>query len=123
MDNESDAEIKARHQRRWRWAWIISSFLILGSAFFTFAGKNSPFVCCLQITPRNACIANLRQIEGAKQTWALENKKRADAVAVDADLYGPQLYIRDKPECPGGGRYSIRPVGLKTRCSVYGHTI
>ena len=30
---------------------------------------------------RNACIANLKQIDGAKATWALEQKKAADSSA------------------------------------------
>jgi hypothetical protein len=126
MDKESDAKIKMRQQRRWNYAWIISTFLILGSALFGFAAKRNFFVCCLSISPRNACTANLKQIDGAKNTWALEGKKRAGAVVVDGDLFGTNLYVhylRNKPDCLSGGRYSLRPVGQKPRCSVFGHTI
>lgn len=123
MDHESDAEAETRQQRRWRYAWIISAFLISGSALFTFAAKNNFFVYCHYMSPKNACIANLKQIDGAKNTWALEGKKSAGAVVKDSDLFSPQLYIRDKPQCPGGGSYSLRRTGQKPRCSVFGHTI
>jgi hypothetical protein len=123
MDNESVAETDTRQQRRWSYAWIISTFLILSSALFGFAAKRNFFVCCLSISPRNACIANLKQIDGAKMTWALEGKKPADTVVRDSDLFGPKLYLRDKPQCPSGGGYSLRRIGQKPRCSVYGHTI
>lgn len=124
MDNESDAEIKSRQQHRWNVAWIISTLLILSSALVTFAAKNNFFVYgCHRPSPKNACVANLKQIDGAKNTWALEGKKPAGAVVRDSDLFGPSLYLRDKPECLGGGRYSLRPIGQKPRCSVYGHAI
>jgi prepilin-type N-terminal cleavage/methylation domain-containing protein len=35
------------------------------------------FVKARQTAQRNACISNLRQIDGAKEQWALENKKSA----------------------------------------------
>jgi hypothetical protein len=37
-------------------------------------------------SPRNACINNLRQIDAAKQEWALENDKTADAIPTEQDL-------------------------------------
>src|SRR5216117_60159 len=33
------------------------------------------FIKAREASQKNACIANLRQIDGAKQTWALEQKK------------------------------------------------
>jgi len=35
----------------------------------------------------------------------------------DADLFGPQAYIRAKPQCPEGGEYTIGKVGEHPRCS------
>ena len=37
------------------------------------------FIKARQISQKNACIANMKQIEGAKATWALENKKTGAA--------------------------------------------
>src|ERR1051326_1899791 len=53
----------------------------------------------------NACINNLCQIEGAKQQWALENKKPAN----DAPTSGIVAYLKDDklPVCPLRGTYTI----------------
>jgi len=68
-----------------------------------------------------ACAATLKAIQGAKETWALEHKKRDADTPTVQDLTGGK-YIREMPRCPGGGTYSINPVGLKPTCSVPGHT-
>jgi len=44
------------------------------------------FVHARSTSQQNACINNLRQIDGAKQEWALENKQAATATATDAQL-------------------------------------
>jgi len=69
-------------------------------------------------TAKNACIANLKQIDGAIQQWALENKKiDADAVEMPAAikfLKGGVL-----PTCPEGGAYSPGiTIGNKPTCSL-----
>jgi hypothetical protein len=73
---------------------------------------------------RNACIANLKQIEGAKATWYLENCKHSSTLIPTAtDLYGENAYIRDEPMCPQGGKYVIGSFKEKARCSIPGHTL
>lgn len=70
-----------------------------------------------------ACIANLKTIEGAKAVWALEMKKSDADVPTDADLFGADRNIKDKPSCPAGGTYDLRPVGEQPTCSVAEHTL
>ena len=48
----------------------------------------------------NACINNLRQIDGAEQQWALETKQAAAAVPAYTDVSG---YMRNSVICPAGG--------------------
>src|SRR5204862_3590700 len=48
----------------------------------------------------NACINNLRQIDGAVQQWALENKKNSTDSATFPDI---QDYLRAQVVCPSGG--------------------
>lgn len=55
---------------------------------------------------KNSCIANLKQIDGANQRWALENKK------TDSDMVDPKgsvTYLKGgvAPICPDGGSYTI----------------
>lgn len=71
----------------------------------------------------NACIANLKQIDGAKQTWALEYHKPLGVMATDADLFGPDRYIPTKPVCPGKGTYTAGKVGEDSQCSIKGHSL
>lgn len=71
----------------------------------------------------NACIANLKQIEGAKANWALENRLETNAVPRDPDLFGAAAYIRVKPECPMGGHYWIGAAGEPPRCTIPGHAL
>ena len=79
------------------------------------------FIKAREASQRNACIANMRQIDGAKATWALENKKvNTDACALTDIAGGPTLYIRETPECPANGTYAVGTVADKTACSLAG---
>ena len=70
----------------------------------------------------NTCINNLRQIDGAKQQWALERHKTAGAVPTPADL-APYFPGGTLPACPAGGIYSINAVNVAPTCSVPGHAL
>jgi prepilin-type N-terminal cleavage/methylation domain-containing protein len=80
------------------------------------------FVKARGTAQKNACINNLRQIDGAKEQWALENKKSAGS-AVDTD--GVNAYIKGQttPNCPAGGTYSYNAVDTAPACSIPGHTL
>jgi prepilin-type N-terminal cleavage/methylation domain-containing protein len=65
---------------------------------------------------RQACINNLKAIDGAKTTWALENRKADTDVPSEADLN-----LDPKPTCPGGGSYNFGQVGEKATCTVPDH--
>jgi len=80
------------------------------------------FIYSRQSAALSSCIADLKQIDGAKQTWALENHKRTNDTPTAADLFGPSQYIRAAPKCPQGGSYFIGQVWEKPRCSFPGHT-
>jgi general secretion pathway protein G len=81
------------------------------------------FVKARTASQHSACIANLKQVDGAKQTWALENKKQGTDTPAKTDLYGTDKYIRDEPFCPGGGTYAINQVDTKPTCTITDHTI
>jgi len=78
------------------------------------------FVKARATSQENACINNLRQIDGAKNEWALENNKKATDVPTKADLLP---YLRSWPVCPQGGTYTIGAVGDKPTCSIPGHEL
>ena len=64
------------------------------------------------------CAANLWQIEGAKQRWAMENRKGPSDVPSRDDL--ASTHVKVWPECPAGGTYDINAVDTPTTCSVGG---
>ncbi len=69
----------------------------------------------------NACVNNMRQIDGAKQQWALVNKKTTNDIPTWSDL-APYLSRNgtNLPVCPGGGVYTLGRLGEPPKCSV-GH--
>ena len=82
------------------------------------------FIKAREASQTKSCIANLKQIEGAKQTWALETKQLPSATPNDSDLYGPTVYIRDTPVCPGPGAYTIGSITEKATCvGTVGHSL
>lgn len=83
------------------------------------------FIKARETSQKNACIENLKKLDGMKQTWALETKKVNTDTPGDTDLFGNTLYIREKPGCPANGTYTLNQVDTKPTCSqsASGHTI
>jgi hypothetical protein len=73
-----------------------------------------------ETSERNACINNLRQIDGAKNEFALEKGKKNGDVVTEADIT-PYMVGGKMPVCPSGGTYTIGKVGDKPTCSTAGH--
>jgi|SRR5688572_22283114 len=61
------------------------------------------YVKSREISFRKACIANLKQLEGAVQNWALETRQSSATPINSAALFGPNNYIRRVIVCPAGG--------------------
>jgi prepilin-type N-terminal cleavage/methylation domain-containing protein len=86
------------------------------------------FIKARENSQKSACIANLKQIDGAVQTWALE-AKIATTTAIDGtQLFGANNYIRIQPKCPGDGQaYTLQKVGdnpqVKCTGNLTGHTL
>jgi prepilin-type N-terminal cleavage/methylation domain-containing protein len=58
------------------------------------------FVKARTTSQKNACINNLRQIDGAVQQFALEQKKAAADKVVEGDV---TPYLKNLLACPAGG--------------------
>jgi general secretion pathway protein G len=83
------------------------------------------FVRAREMAQRNACINNLRQIDGAKHGWALENKKENTDTPTKAEMgvYLGRSGGFEAFKCPKGGVYTINSVEVKPTCSVPGHQL
>jgi prepilin-type N-terminal cleavage/methylation domain-containing protein len=65
------------------------------------------------------CGANLRQISGAKEAWALRNRSGGSEIPSDDVLFGKGKFIKEKPDCPANGSYIIGTVDEEPSCTVH----
>ena len=80
------------------------------------------FVRARTQSQKNACINNLRQIDGSVQQWALENKKSTSATVGFTDI---SPYLKNAVICPAGGTafsdsYTLNGVSGKPTCKKDG---
>ena len=80
------------------------------------------FVRARGTAQKHTCINNLRQIDSAKQQWAIENRKADTATPTSDDV---QNYMKNNayPTCPASGSYTINAVNTDPTCSVSGHAL
>jgi prepilin-type N-terminal cleavage/methylation domain-containing protein len=78
------------------------------------------FVRARTTSQKNACINNLRQIDGAKQQWGLELKQISTATPVSADIkpYLGRGTTGNWPTCPASGSYTINALNTAPVCSL-----
>ncbi len=86
------------------------------------------FVRARTSSQTNACINNLRQIDGAIQQWALETKQASGATVV-ADGSGIVPYMKSSPVCPSAGavtgfaaNYAVTLVSASPTCVIVAAT-
>ena len=70
---------------------------------------------------QNSCINNLRQIDGAKQQWALDKKKASSDTPTEREITPYLANGIDK--CPAGGVYTLNAVDSAPTCSIAGHML
>jgi general secretion pathway protein G len=81
------------------------------------------FVKARTTSQTDACYNNLRQIDGAAQTFALENNKQPSSTYILSDI---KAYLHldrsgNLPSCPAGGSYGPgMTFGVPPKCSVHG---
>lgn len=75
------------------------------------------FVKARDTSRQNACINNLRQIDSAKEQWAMANNIAGTAAVVTADV---NAYIKGgaTPVCPAAGTYTYNIMGTDPACTV-----
>ena len=102
---------------------LLWSLILIAAAVIVviFALPQRLFVPQCSLNPRNTCMHYLRQIDGAKEQWGLENHKTEGDLIVPSEV---NAYIKGGgPTCPSGGTYRYGKLGDPPRCSIQGHTI
>jgi prepilin-type N-terminal cleavage/methylation domain-containing protein len=80
------------------------------------------FVRAREASRAKACVANLKQIDSAKEQWAMDNRATTGASIAVATLVGTGTtgYIKTDPKCPSSGTYDPQVIGTNPSCSVGG---
>ena|SRR5436190_660803 len=91
------------------------------------------FVRARETARKNTCINNLRLVDGAKQTWALESNASVGATPVEASIApylgrgnsaGWTTFVSANVVCPDKGTYALGTVAQKPSCSyANGHAL
>ena len=80
------------------------------------------FLRARETSRAKACCANMRQIETAKEQWAMDTKAAADATPTAANLVDE--YIKGTadtlPLCPSSGTYTIGDMSTRPTCDGSG---
>src|SRR5215471_19310105 len=66
------------------------------------------FIKARESSRRNSCIANLKQIDSAKEQWAMDNRAATGAAVQMSDIAG--VYMKGPatgPVCPSNGTYTV----------------
>lgn len=74
-----------------------------------------------QASQRVRCIDNLRQIDSAKEQWAMENFAAVGENVGEAEI--TPYFQRGYPVCPAHGEYVIMPIGQNPQCDQEGHVL
>ena len=77
------------------------------------------FMKARETSQLHACVNNMRQIDSAKEAWALAVNADKDA-KTDRDAVNAYLKRPAPPTCPAGGTYTYGPVGNPPECSKHG---
>ena len=85
------------------------------------------FVTARTQSRKNVCIGGLRQINSAKEQWALTENQKDGYEILPADKMGEEgidSYIKGgEPSCPSLGTYTYHPVGTDPTCDQNEHVL
>ena len=79
------------------------------------------FLRARESSKAKSCQGNLRQVETAKEQWAMDTKAAADATPLEADL-APDYIKGSFPACPSAGGYTIGDMNTRPVCDVLGNS-
>ena len=84
------------------------------------------FVHARESSRARACVSNLKEIDTAKEQYAMDNKLSNGDTSVATDpltmtgsaLVGSENYIKSPVLCPSNGTYTVGVIGVNPTCSI-----
>src|SRR5688572_25698155 len=104
---------ESNQQKRHAWVWPV---IALCAAVVLVLALLPSFVKPRSRAALNTCVANLKQIDGAKEQWALEHQRKTGAPVGFSDIIGTDSYLKNTPQCPGNGIYTVHAIGQPPTC-------
>lgn len=76
------------------------------------------FLSARETSRENVCLGNQRQIDQAKEMFAMEQNKPGGYVVAGTEI---AAYLKGgaMPSCPSGGEYLLEPVGANCFCTEH----
>jgi len=81
------------------------------------------FLTARQTAQKKTCLANLKEIEYGKEIRAIDKKLVAGDPVTMPDLWPDYIRSPGIPQCPGGGTYTINPIGTPPTCTIPTHAL
>ena len=111
------------HWRIRRWAGTVAAFtiveiMIVIGIIALLASIAVPYYVRYRTNAQSkSCISNLRQLDAAKEQWALENQRTTGDSCNITNIVGADRYIKNTPSCPSTtAPYVLGNVGEKPTC-------
>jgi prepilin-type N-terminal cleavage/methylation domain-containing protein len=80
------------------------------------------FIKARESSRTKSCIANLKQIDAAKEQYMIDNKVTTCPSTVSTYV-GATSYIKNTPVCPAGGTYTVNDATTNPACDQSGHVL
>jgi prepilin-type N-terminal cleavage/methylation domain-containing protein len=76
------------------------------------------FIRARESSRSKSCSGNLKQIQSAKEQWAMDTRAATTATPAASDLYGATKYIKALPVCPSNGTYAENAMNADPTCGI-----
>jgi prepilin-type N-terminal cleavage/methylation domain-containing protein len=106
-----------------RWAFTLVEIMVVVAIIGILAVMAFPYyVRSREQSQMKACMNNLRQIDGAKDRYSIENGKQSGDPILQSDI--EPYFLKKWENCPAGGSYEMNPIAEDPTCNIgKGHTI
>jgi len=98
---------------------LIEMMIVVTIIAMLMAMATPSFVRARDMARQNACMSNLKAIDGAKTQWAMEFRKSDGAAVAWSDI--APSYMKAEVGCAWGFAYTLQPVGTPPYCPVVSH--